>query len=127
MLDREPFGQLEQELVNGLPQIDALEEIWVREVGTQLTRGYPIMRIYLAVCSMDPEVRHLAEQIQQAFEARHYWDKVEFQWHLMPHGRIPKDLPSRVWKRPARVWTPREHRIELARRPTIALGRGRNR
>lgn len=108
-LDREPLNQYEIEIVNGFPQIPSLEAIWVRDVPPQLTNSYPTMRVYLAMSVLDQRNREMADQIQAAFETRYYFDKIEFEFIHIPADRIPKDLPSRIWKR-ARIWTPEEDR-----------------
>lgn len=116
LLDREPLGKYEQELVNGFQEISTLEAIWVRDVPPQITGSYPIMRVYLAFSVMDAGSRHLADRIQEAYEVRHHWAAVEFKFSHIPADRIPADVPARIWKRPARVWTPSEHRVDLMRR-----------
>lgn len=99
MLDREPLGELEQQLVNGFPAIETLEEIWVRERHTALTGGYPKLKIYLAFGVIDARGRELTERIANEFQHRNYWQKIDFDFEVIPVGTIPKDLPSRIWKR----------------------------
>jgi hypothetical protein len=108
LLDREPLNQIERELVNGFPQVADLDAIWVREVPPAISGGYPIYRVYLAFAVMRPEAREMADRIMEAFETRHHFDKIEFEFHHIPHDRIPKDVPARIWHRPPRIWTPGE-------------------
>lgn len=116
LLDRPPADKYEEALVNGFPQIETLEAIWVRVVPPHLTRSMPLMRVYLALRVLDQGSRHLADRIQEAYEQRFHFDDVEFEFHHIPHDRIPKDLPSRIWKRPPTIWTPSAHRIDLMKR-----------
>lgn len=115
-LDREPFGPVETELVAGFSQIPELSAIWVRTVPTMLTGGYELLRVYLAFSVLDQAGRHEADRRQEAFETRHYYTPIEFEWHHIPEDRIPKDVPARIWKRPPKIWTPESHRQRLWRK-----------
>lgn len=114
-LDRAPADKFEEALANGFPQVESLEAIWVRHVPTQLTGGYPKMRIYLAMSLLDQANRHLADRIQEAYEQRFHFEEMEFEFHHIPHDRIPSDLPARIWKRPPTIWTPTADRIARAK------------
>lgn len=115
-LDREPADQYEQALVNGFPQIETLEAIWVRIVPPQLTGGFPLLRVYLALRVMDQGSRHMADRIQEAYEQRFHFEEIEFEFFHIPEDKIPSDLPSRIWRRPPRVWTPHAHRADLLKK-----------
>ena len=115
-LDRPPFGKVEQELVNGFQQVATIEEIWVREVNPMLTGNEcSLLRVYLAFSSMDAPSRELADRIEEAYRLRMHYEKMDFEFHHIPYGKIPKSLPCRIWKR-VKIWTPTEHRIALAKR-----------
>ncbi len=116
MLDREPGDKYEEALANGFPQIETLEAIWVRIVPPQLTGGFPLLRVYLALRVLDQGSRHMADRIQEAYEQRFHFEEVEFEFHHIPHDRIPKDLPSRIWRRPPKIWSPTAHRADLIKR-----------
>lgn len=99
LLDREPLNVYERELVSGFSELDDLEEIWVREVAAT----YPIYRVYLAFSAMTHETRTRADQIAAAYQQRRFHDRVDFDFIHMPHGRIPADIPARIYRRPSRI------------------------
>lgn len=118
-LDRPPFGTYEEELVNGFPQIEALEEIWVREANPLLTGGYMLLRIYLALRTLDAKSLELCDRIQADYQVRRHYDEVELEWHRLRWfaDAVPANLPSRIFKRPPRLWTPEMHRLDLELAP----------
>lgn len=116
-LDRPPFGQHEEQVVNGFPQIEPLEEIWTREVNEQLTGSYPVVKFYLALRDVqDARARELCDRIVDAFKTRTYWDKIEFRFIIIPWGLIPSDLPSRIWRRHQAIVAPTARELELAKK-----------
>jgi hypothetical protein len=115
--DREPDDDIERTIVNGFSQVETIDEIWVRYARPDAPDGIPahlwnqsqsyqVCRIYLGFRVLDQAGRTKADNIESEFQMRMHFNEMEFKVMHISVGKVPVDIPSRIWKRPVAIWVP---------------------